>query len=56
VGRIREKLGTGVCNCRHLAEAHEILFQKLEHALGVVPNVEVFLYKVDFKLTEFKGA
>lgn len=29
LGRIREKTGTGVCNCRHLAEAHEILFQTI---------------------------
>ena len=29
--------------------------KKLECALRVVPNVEVFLYKVDFKLNEFKG-
>ena len=28
--RIREKQpGTGVCNCRHLAEAHEVLFQTI---------------------------
>ena len=24
-----EKVGAGVCNCRHLAEAHEILFQTI---------------------------
>jgi hypothetical protein len=29
LGRIREKTGTGVCNCRHMAEAHEILFQTI---------------------------
>lgn len=29
--------------------------KKLEYALKAVPNVEVFLYKVDFKLAEFKG-
>ena len=29
--------------------------KKLEYALKAVPNVEVFLYKVDFKLSEFKG-
>ena len=29
MGRIREKVGTGVCDCRHLAEAHEILFQTI---------------------------
>lgn len=29
--------------------------KKLEYALEAVPNVEVFLYKVDFKLSEFKG-
>ena len=29
--------------------------KKLEYALKVVPNIEVFLYKVDFKLSEFKG-
>lgn len=29
--------------------------KKLEYALGVVNNVEVFLYQVDFKLKEFKG-
>ena len=27
--RIREKAGTGVCDCRHLAEAHEDLFQTI---------------------------
>ena len=27
----------------------------LEYALKVFPNVEVFLYEVDFKLEEFKG-
>lgn len=29
--------------------------KKLEYALKVVNNVEVFLYEVDFKLREFKG-
>lgn len=29
MGRIREKTGTGVCNCRHLAEVHEVLFQTI---------------------------
>ncbi len=29
LARIREKTGTGVCNCRHLADAHEILFQTI---------------------------
>ncbi|MCX8125443.1 MAG: PDDEXK nuclease domain-containing protein [Spirochaetes bacterium] len=29
--------------------------KKLEYALEVVQNVEVFLYQVDFKLKEFKG-
>ena len=29
--------------------------KKLEYALGVVNNIEVFLYQVDFKLKEFKG-
>jgi len=29
--------------------------KKLEYALKVVSNVEVFLYEVDFKLREFKG-
>jgi hypothetical protein len=29
--------------------------KKLEYALKVVNNVEVFLYEVDFKLKEFKG-
>jgi len=29
MGRIREKAGTGVCSCRHLAEAHEVLFQTI---------------------------
>jgi len=28
--------------------------KKLEYALEAVPNVEVFLYQVDFKLSEFK--
>lgn len=30
--------------------------KKLEFALKVVPNVQVFLYKVDFKLSALKGA
>lgn len=29
--------------------------KKLEYALEAVPNIEVFLYQVDFKLSEFKG-
>ena len=29
--------------------------KKLEFAIKVVPNIEVFLYKVSFKLDEFKG-
>lgn len=29
MGRVHEKAGMGVCNCRHLAEAHEILFQTI---------------------------
>lgn len=29
--------------------------KKLEYALKVIPNIEVFLYKVDFKLEEFRG-
>jgi hypothetical protein len=29
--------------------------KKLEYALGVVNNIEVFLYQVDFKLKEFVG-
>jgi RecB family endonuclease NucS len=29
--------------------------KKLEYALKVVNNVEVFLYEVNFKLREFKG-
>lgn len=29
--------------------------KKLEYAISVVPNIEVFLYQVDFKLSEFKG-
>jgi restriction system protein len=28
--------------------------QKLEYALKVVPNIQVFLYKVDFALMEYK--
>ena len=27
--RVREKVGMGVCNCRHLAEAHEVLFRTI---------------------------
>ena len=27
--------------------------QKLDYALKVVPNIEVFLYEVDFKLSQF---
>lgn len=30
--------------------------KKLDYALKVIQNVEVFLYEVDFKLKEFKGA
>ena len=29
--------------------------KKLEYALKVVSNIEVFLYKVDFKLNKFEG-
>lgn len=29
MGNIREKTGTGVCGCRHLADAHEVLFQTI---------------------------
>lgn len=29
--------------------------KKLEYALRAVPNIDVFLYQVDFKLKEFKG-
>ena len=29
--------------------------KKLEYALIAVPNIEVFLYQVDFKIKEFKG-
>jgi hypothetical protein len=29
LGRIRERSGTGVCDCRHLAEAHEVVFQTI---------------------------
>jgi len=29
--------------------------KKLDYALSIVPNVEVYLYKVDFTLEEFKG-
>ena len=27
--KAREKVGMGVCNCRHLAEAHEVVFQTI---------------------------
>jgi ferredoxin-thioredoxin reductase catalytic subunit len=30
LGRLHEKAGTGVCNCRHLAEVHEIMFQTIQ--------------------------
>jgi len=29
LARVREKTGTGVRNCRHMAEVHEILFQTI---------------------------
>ena len=29
--------------------------KRLEYAISAVPNIEVFLYQVDFKLREFKG-
>ena len=29
--------------------------KKLEYALEVVDNVDVFIYEVDFRLKEFKG-
>jgi len=29
--------------------------KKLEYAINAIPNIEVFLYQVDFKLSEFKG-
>ena len=29
--------------------------KKLEYALKAVQNIEVYLYQVDFKLSEFKG-
>ena len=29
--------------------------RRLDYALRVVPDVDVFLYKVDFSLSEFKG-
>ncbi len=29
MGSARAKPGTGVCNCRHLAEAHEVQFQTI---------------------------
>ena len=29
MSRLHEKAGTGVCNCRHLAEAHEVVFQTI---------------------------
>ena len=29
--------------------------KKLEYALKVLPNIQVFLYKVSFTLDEFKG-
>ena len=28
---------------------------KLDHARSMIPNCEVFLYEVDFKLKEFKS-
>ena len=28
--------------------------QKLEYALKAVPNIQIFLYKVDFTLSEYK--
>ena len=29
--------------------------EKLKYSMQMVPNIEVFLYKVDFTLKEFKG-
>ena len=48
MGWIKEKKGDN--NVRGIIIASE-LDEKLQYALKVVPNVEVFLYKVDFQLT-----
>lgn len=29
--------------------------KKLDYAREMIPNIDVFIYKVDFRLTEFKG-
>ena len=52
MGWIKAKKGDG--NVRGIIIAAEY-DKKLEYALKVLPNIEVFLYKVDFKLGEFKG-
>ena len=52
MGWIREKMGDKNVSGIIIAGSYD---KKLDYALKMVPNVEVFLYEVDFKLREFKG-
>lgn len=53
MGWIREKMGDKAVKGIIIAGAYD---RKLDYALKMMPNVEVFLYEVNFKLNEFKGA
>ncbi len=51
MGWIKEKKGDNNVKGIIIAGAYD---QKLDYALKMIPNVEVFLYEVNFKLREFK--
>jgi hypothetical protein len=52
MGWVKEKMGGKDVKGIIIAGNYD---KKLDYALKVVPNIEVFIYKVDFKLSEFKG-
>ncbi|MDE1871190.1 MAG: DUF1016 family protein [Candidatus Micrarchaeota archaeon] len=52
MGWIRDKMGDNNVRGIIIAGAYD---KKLDYALKMMSNVEVFLYEVDFKLREFKG-
>ncbi len=53
MGWVREKLGDKNVKGIIIAGTYD---KKLDYALKVIPNIEVFIYKVEFKLSEFKGS
>ena len=51
MGWIKDKKGDSSVKGIIIASEYD---QKLEYALKVVPNIQVFIYRVDFTLSEYK--